>query len=247
MLFLFRNIRRKLMRENKISTYLLYAIGEIILVVVGILIAVNIDDRSKGKERQQKEIQILRGIQADIKRDTLELLDLAWNYNRLAESLEKTLEQLLADSIQPNRQTGNTINRAASNYFSISLHRAYFDEAKTAGLSIITNPALRDSISLLYEFHYSYLLQAINETHFPQTQQRLYEAVDSYYFYHPDDYEYIPSDMHARFKTDQHVLKNVSSFISISKILTGWLQNSHKKGIRISEMIDKEIATLENY
>jgi hypothetical protein len=44
MLFLLRNIRRKLMKENKITTYLLYAIGEIFLVVVGILIAVSIDD-----------------------------------------------------------------------------------------------------------------------------------------------------------------------------------------------------------
>ena len=55
MLFLLRQIRRKLMKENKIGTYLLYAIGEIILVVVGILIAVSIDDWNG--DRKQKAVE----------------------------------------------------------------------------------------------------------------------------------------------------------------------------------------------
>lgn len=55
MLFLLRNIRRKLIStDNKIITYLLYAIGEIFLVVVGILIAVQIDG---WKEENQKSAQ----------------------------------------------------------------------------------------------------------------------------------------------------------------------------------------------
>ena len=39
MIKLFRKIRQKLLTEDKFSKYLLYAIGEIILVVIGILIA----------------------------------------------------------------------------------------------------------------------------------------------------------------------------------------------------------------
>lgn len=53
MLLLLKQIRRKLMSENKFTTYFLYAIGEIILVVVGILIAVQIDEWNKGTEKQQ--------------------------------------------------------------------------------------------------------------------------------------------------------------------------------------------------
>ncbi|WP_282124309.1 DUF6090 family protein [Algibacter mikhailovii] len=39
----FRTIRQKLLSENKFSKYLLYAIGEIILVVIGILIALQVN------------------------------------------------------------------------------------------------------------------------------------------------------------------------------------------------------------
>jgi hypothetical protein len=43
----FRNIRHKLLTENKFSKYFLYAIGEIFLVVIGILIALQINDWMK--------------------------------------------------------------------------------------------------------------------------------------------------------------------------------------------------------
>jgi len=44
MIKLFRNIRQNLIMENKTGKYLKYAIGEIVLVVIGILIALSIND-----------------------------------------------------------------------------------------------------------------------------------------------------------------------------------------------------------
>ena len=46
MIKFFRKIRQRLLAENKFSKYLLYAIGEIVLVVIGILIALNINNRN---------------------------------------------------------------------------------------------------------------------------------------------------------------------------------------------------------
>jgi hypothetical protein len=48
MIKFFRHIRQRLVKENKFSKYLLYAIGEIILVVIGILIAENLAPTLKG-------------------------------------------------------------------------------------------------------------------------------------------------------------------------------------------------------
>jgi len=47
MIKFFRHIRQKLVKENKFSKYALYAIGEIILVVVGILIALSINNTNE--------------------------------------------------------------------------------------------------------------------------------------------------------------------------------------------------------
>ncbi|WP_406685217.1 DUF6090 family protein [Seonamhaeicola sp. MEBiC1930] len=69
MIKIFRTIRRKLLSENKFSKYLIYAIGEIILVVIGILIALqvnnwNIERKSelKAEELSENLLQELRGL-----------------------------------------------------------------------------------------------------------------------------------------------------------------------------------------
>jgi hypothetical protein len=68
MIKLFRKIRQRLLTENKFNKYLLYAFGEIVLVVIGILIALQINDWSEHRkllrtngalmERMVDELQI---------------------------------------------------------------------------------------------------------------------------------------------------------------------------------------------
>jgi hypothetical protein len=69
MIKLFRNTRRKLLSENKFSKYLAYAIGEIFLVVVGILIALWINSMNQERINEAKAITILNEIQRDLKKD----------------------------------------------------------------------------------------------------------------------------------------------------------------------------------
>ena len=49
MIKFFRRIRQQLLTENKFGKYLKYAIGEIILVVIGILIAIQINTWNENK------------------------------------------------------------------------------------------------------------------------------------------------------------------------------------------------------
>ena len=60
MIKFFRKIRQKLLTENKFSKYLLYAVGEIFLVVIGILIALQINNNSENYKKRQFEITILK-------------------------------------------------------------------------------------------------------------------------------------------------------------------------------------------
>ncbi|NNC50522.1 MAG: hypothetical protein HKN51_05370 [Saprospiraceae bacterium] len=69
MIKFFRKIRQKMLTENKFSKYLLYAIGEIILVVIGILIALQINNWNENRKQQIKLQQIYHEILADLKRE----------------------------------------------------------------------------------------------------------------------------------------------------------------------------------
>ncbi|NQZ77014.1 MAG: hypothetical protein HRT61_13065 [Ekhidna sp.] len=73
MLFLLRKIRKSLIEKNKLTTYLLYAAGEIILVVVGILVAVNIDNWNESKNERKKELSYLNSYASDIQKNIAEL------------------------------------------------------------------------------------------------------------------------------------------------------------------------------
>jgi len=66
MIKVFRRIRQQLLSENKVSRYLLYAIGEIILVVIGILIALQINNTNEVKKQRTKEVQFLKNLKADL-------------------------------------------------------------------------------------------------------------------------------------------------------------------------------------
>jgi hypothetical protein len=67
MIKLFRKIRQKMVSENKVSKYILYAIGEILLVVIGILIALNINNNNELKQQRYKELNYLKNIKIDLK------------------------------------------------------------------------------------------------------------------------------------------------------------------------------------
>ena len=100
MLFLLRNIRRKLMNENKISTYILYAIGEITLVVIGILIAVQIDDWSQNQTDRKLEQAYVQNLKEDLQRD----LDLYSTYETNNKWIFEMIDSLSASLKSPDRQ-----------------------------------------------------------------------------------------------------------------------------------------------
>ena len=72
MIKFFRKIRQKLLSENKFSKYLLYAIGEIVLVVIGILIALQINNWNEGRKEFRKSKALLEEFKRDLARDTIE-------------------------------------------------------------------------------------------------------------------------------------------------------------------------------
>ncbi len=66
MIRFFRQIRQRLLTDNKFSKYLLYAVGEILLVGIGILIALQIDNWNEERKRAGNERKLLQQIEQDL-------------------------------------------------------------------------------------------------------------------------------------------------------------------------------------
>ena len=107
MIKFFRKIRKDLLSEGKIGKYFKYAIGEIILVVIGILIALQINNWNNKQQDLEKEQEVLKNLRAEvlqnleeIKRDhefNLECLEAC--YTLLEIDKTKSVNPLKIDSL----------------------------------------------------------------------------------------------------------------------------------------------------
>jgi hypothetical protein len=73
MINFFRKIRQQLLNENKFSKYLLYAIGEIVLVVIGILIALSINNQNELRKRDLLETFVLKEFKKNLTDDIYDM------------------------------------------------------------------------------------------------------------------------------------------------------------------------------
>ncbi|MFX0557499.1 DUF6090 family protein [Maribacter sp. CXY002] len=143
MIKLFRHIRQKLLSENKFSKYLLYAVGEIILVVIGILIALQLNDWNDHKKQLLLENEYYCRLLEDAVLDeeqTQNLLRLA--EDRLTAS-NQGVRLLLKDDAQ-QIEIGNQIVLATKAIYSgfESNDSAYEDLKSGANLNIIRDKAI---------------------------------------------------------------------------------------------------------
>ncbi len=100
MIKFFRHIRQNLIMENKTGKYLKYAIGEIILVVIGILIALQINNWNEIRKNDEKEALLIKNIIEDLSSDTIHINQAL---NELEEQLG-TVDSLIAKAIDPSKK-----------------------------------------------------------------------------------------------------------------------------------------------
>jgi hypothetical protein len=91
---LFKNIRQKLAAENSVAKYLRYAVGEIFLVVIGILIALQVNNWNENRKDTKFEHEILTLIDQNLEQDSVALSS-ELSYTKLAIHLtDRLLEQV---------------------------------------------------------------------------------------------------------------------------------------------------------
>lgn len=83
MIKFFRHIRQRFISEGKTKKYLLYAIGEIVLVVIGILIALSINNWNEKRKQNKTLYSIYQIIKEDINIDLAEINSFIHNYDSI--------------------------------------------------------------------------------------------------------------------------------------------------------------------
>ena len=146
MIKFFRKIRQKLLSENKFSKYLIYAIGEIILVVIGILIALSINNSNEQSKARKQEINYLKKLQADI------LLELKNNENMIvfrdnkAKASMKLLDFKVIDNESNFVELEETIFQVFFWETFIPTNNTYKELLSSGNLNFIKNDSIKDHL-----------------------------------------------------------------------------------------------------
>ena len=140
MIKLFRKNRQNLLTENKFKKYLIYAIGEIMLVVVGILIAVSINNWKQTIDLKEVEQNLYGDLILELQNDLGEVQgDLNYNsyyllrYNRASEIILNDTQRQLTDTLA-------IIAFELTNFSDFKKEESAYNKLATSGkLELITN------------------------------------------------------------------------------------------------------------
>jgi len=142
---IFRKIRQKLIAEKKVTKYLAYAIGEIILVVIGILIALAINNSNENSALKKKEQIYLKGLKNDFETSKLKL-NVLINENKQNYNGAKQLLTYMGnlDEQLTEKQFSELIFRTFSSDIKFNPNNSFLNEMiNSGGLKDISNKELR--------------------------------------------------------------------------------------------------------
>jgi len=161
MLKIFRKIRQQLISENKFNKYILYAIGEIFLVLIGILLALAISDWNDARIDKQAEIRTLielkKGILIDFDTITVKQAEV----NKSIADLH-FLQSLIKNKDYPYSKELDTLFGVVYGIRMLSPNSAFYEDLKATGLKLIKDESIRLQIVQLFENNYK-ALNWINE------------------------------------------------------------------------------------
>ncbi len=146
MIKFFRRIRQRLVTENKFSKYLLYAIGEIILVVIGILLALQINNTNEAKKARTKEVNYLKNIKTD----------LVLNNTTIDNFIEKRKSQIQSANVVLEYYEGKPLtdlNNLNNNLLNVYIWHKFYQNNNTfleltnsGNLALISNDSIKNSL-----------------------------------------------------------------------------------------------------
>ncbi len=252
MIKFFRKIRQRLLTKNKFSKYLLYAIGEIVLVVIGILIALQINNYNTDKKDIKKEQLYLNALYEELIQDSIAQNNIYW----MLEGMENAATYVMNVLDDPNKTIKDTIE-FLNNFKLMDGYDQQFPEPviwqelqSTGNLALIRDRAL---IKQLYDYYYKISSSEIDFANNAQPYINRGRYLDGGIFSiqsQKDFFENFKFDDVPDKKVLNNILKNkevydntkrlIAGMLISKKILKSVMKKSHDTLLTLELLVNKE-------
>jgi len=147
MIKFFRHIRKSLLMENKTSKYFKYAIGEIVLVVIGILIALQINNWNEQRKENKLEQDYYCKLLEDVQQDLIQVNNQIANTVNRIDACNNVLQMLQSPNPKLDILMQETLNALSLITYTIRPNNAAFEDLKSSGnLNVLKDNNIKTSV-----------------------------------------------------------------------------------------------------
>jgi len=151
MITLFRRIRQKLIDSGSITKYLLYAVGEILLVVVGILIALQVNNWNEERKDLTKEQEYLERLLIEVQNNVSNMEEQSQGYLYKARYNQSVVDYLSGFSDYVIEDSSSSYNKLPYFIQAVIVGRSVYNEIVSSGnLTILRDDTLRTLLDAAY-------------------------------------------------------------------------------------------------
>ena len=215
MLHFFRQIRQRFLTDNKFSKYLLYAIGETLLVVMGILIALQVDNWNTSRQEEKLEAKILDEIRSNLQTG-LSALELSFRLDSLSISSGVIILEHLENKLPFHDSLALHFARFPNVGYA-GIPSSGYDAIKSLGLTYLSNDSIRIALSELYDSGLPYLQQTY-QLDVWERRNMFYES-ELYEHFVIEDRFFGESESRGRYPINYTELLDDAKFISMVRSL----------------------------
>jgi hypothetical protein len=162
MIKIFRKIRQRLIMKNQKGRYFKYAIGEIVLVIIGILIALQVNNWNEGRKKREFELTMLKEVQKELIEDS----GIIESWIPILKNVQHSFKELAIMKKNPTHNPDSLeihLKRIGRYGITLNVNKSNFEAIKSAGLDRISNAEIRNKLSTLYGYHMQGIDEWVNE------------------------------------------------------------------------------------
>jgi len=146
--------------ENKTGKYFKYAIGEILLVMVGILLALQVSNWNETQKSNKKEAAILNSLKSELQTNLIELRSDHKSQLFYYQATMKVYQYIQNKPILVDSMYVDFNDIVNFNYFFPKT--SIYETLKSGNLEIIKSDSIRESITDIYESHYQRIISKVD-------------------------------------------------------------------------------------
>lgn len=235
MLTFLRRIRRSLIDSGATRKYLIYAIGEIALVVIGILIALQINNWNEGRKTQIQRLNLMLSIQNSLSKSSDNLNFIISKNNITIASYETVLGYM--ESNNPYNDTLGHHLALFTDWSSPFLDISAYETLKTKGSEFIKNDSLRISIIQVFEQDFETYVNEYDRSEWETSRS----VVRPFFVKH---FRTVSHDPRIVEPNDYEKLRTNEEFKNILTYLINRRYNGVRQGEKLLDKIEQVISAI---